>query len=98
LLAERRARPDSPGRSTGFAAVLWADRAADVVAGLLRFTDKGGFTLGNFVKLATDPTRDPLVTTGIIATSSAVICCLVAAPWLAGRAHRHAAAPHHPRW
>src|SRR5947208_879841 len=53
------------------------------------FTDKaGGFTLDNFVKLATDPTFvDPLVTTVIIATSSALICCAVAAPmgWLVAR-------------
>jgi len=53
------------------------------------FTDKAGsFTLDNFVKLATDPTFvDPLVTTVIIATSSAVVCCLVAAPmgWLVAR-------------
>ena len=51
-------------------------------------TDKGHFTLGNFVKLVTDPTfRDPLVTTVILATSSAVICCAVAAPmgWLIAR-------------
>src|SRR5438874_9364880 len=53
------------------------------------FTDKaGGFTLDNFVKLATDPTFvDPLVTTVIIATSSAAVCCAVAAPmgWLVAR-------------
>ncbi|MBV8838989.1 MAG: iron ABC transporter permease [Alphaproteobacteria bacterium] len=52
------------------------------------FTDKGAFTLGNFYKLATDPTFvDPLITTLIIATSSAVICCAVAAPmgWLVAR-------------
>ncbi len=51
-------------------------------------TDKGHFTLANFVKLATDPTFiDPLVTTVILATSSAVICCAVAAPmgWLIAR-------------
>ena len=51
-------------------------------------TDKGHFTLGNFVKLVTDPTfRDPLVTTVILATSSALICCAVAAPmgWLIAR-------------
>ena len=36
------------------------------------FTDKGTFTLDNFVKLATDPTfTDPLLTTVILATSSA---------------------------
>src|SRR3982074_2220506 len=52
------------------------------------FTDKGSFTLNNFVKLVTDPTFiDPLVTTVILATSSSVICCAVAAPmgWLVAR-------------
>ncbi|MEJ0074760.1 MAG: iron ABC transporter permease [Alphaproteobacteria bacterium] len=51
-------------------------------------TDKGTFTLANFVKLVTDPTfLDPLVTTVILATSSAIICCAVAAPmgWLVAR-------------
>ncbi len=48
----------------------------------------GGFTLGNFIQLVTDPTFvDPLITTVILATSSAVICCVVAAPmgWLVAR-------------
>ncbi|MGB9170484.1 MAG: iron ABC transporter permease, partial [Bradyrhizobium sp.] len=49
-------------------------------------TDKAHhLTLQNFVTLFTDPDfLDPLLTTAIIATSSAVICCLVAAPmgWL----------------
>jgi iron(III) transport system permease protein len=48
----------------------------------------GGFTVANFVELATDPTfLDPLVTTVILAMSSAVICCAVAAPmgWLVAR-------------
>ncbi len=48
----------------------------------------GGFTIDNFAQLVTDPTfLDPLVTTVILATSSAVICCLVAAPmgWLVAR-------------
>src|SRR5258707_702212 len=52
------------------------------------FTDKGSFTLNNFVKLVTDPTFiDPLVTTVILATSSSVICCAVAAlmGWLVAR-------------
>src|SRR5215213_3582113 len=53
------------------------------------FTDKaGGFTFGNFALLVTDPTfTDPLVTTVILATSSAIICCAVAAPmgWLVAR-------------
>jgi len=49
---------------------------------------EGGFTLANFATLFTDPTFvDPLVTTLILATSVAVICCLVAAPmgWLVAR-------------
>jgi iron(III) transport system permease protein len=48
----------------------------------------GGLTLANFVELATDPTfLDPLVTTVILALSSAAICCAVAAPmgWLVAR-------------
>jgi iron(III) transport system permease protein len=53
------------------------------------FRDKaGGFTLANFVELATDDTFiDPLITTVILATSSAAICCAVAAPmgWLVAR-------------
>jgi iron(III) transport system permease protein len=51
-------------------------------------TDKGRFTLENFVKLVTDPTfREPLWTTVVLATSSAIICCVVAAPmgWLVAR-------------
>src|SRR5262249_43132481 len=45
-------------------------------------TDKAGHvTLQNFVTLFTDPDfLDPLLTTAIIATSSALICCVVAAP------------------
>ena len=45
-------------------------------------------TLHNFVTLFTDPDfLDPLLTTAIIATSSAVICCIVAPPigWLVSR-------------
>jgi iron(III) transport system permease protein len=53
------------------------------------FTDKARhFTLQNFVTLFTDPDfLDPMLTTAIIATTSAVICCLVAAPmgWLVSR-------------
>jgi iron(III) transport system permease protein len=48
----------------------------------------GGFTIANFVELATDPTfLDPLVTTVILSVSSAAICCAVAAPmgWLVAR-------------
>src|SRR4029453_11944142 len=53
------------------------------------FTDKARHpTLQNFVTLFTDPAfLDPLLTTAIIATTSAVVCCLVAAPigWLVSR-------------
>src|SRR5580765_5388725 len=53
------------------------------------FTDKARSpTLQNFVKLFTDPDfLNPLLTTAIIATSSALICCVVAAPigWLVSR-------------
>src|SRR5271154_2886899 len=45
-------------------------------------------TLQNFVTLFTDPDfLDPLLTTAIIATTSAAICCVVAAPmgWLVSR-------------
>src|SRR5437763_5487178 len=48
----------------------------------------GAFTLENFSRLATDPTFvDPLVTTVIIAITSSVTCCLIAAPigWLVAR-------------
>src|SRR6201986_2292158 len=52
-------------------------------------TDKANHvTLQNFVTLFTDPDfLDPLLTTAIIATSSAIICCAVAAPmgWLVSR-------------
>src|ERR1700744_4319562 len=52
-------------------------------------TDKANHvTLQNFVTLFTDPDfLDPLLTTAIIATSSAIICCLIAAPmgWLVSR-------------
>jgi iron(III) transport system permease protein len=49
---------------------------------------KGALTLANFVRLFTESSfYDPLVTTFILATSSAVICCVVAAPmgWLVAR-------------
>src|SRR5215471_17595487 len=53
------------------------------------FTDKTRhFTLTNFVTLFSDPDfLDPLFTTAIIAVSSAVICCAIAAPigWLVSR-------------
>src|SRR5947209_18409850 len=52
-------------------------------------TDRtGALTLDNFLRLVTDPTFvDPLITTVILATSSAIICCAVAAPmgWLVAR-------------
>src|SRR5438552_5498108 len=53
------------------------------------FTDKARHpTLQNFVTLFSDPDfLDPLLTTAIIAVSSAAICCVVAAPisWLVSR-------------
>src|SRR5438552_10118392 len=53
------------------------------------FTDKARHpTLQNFVTLFTDPDfLDPLLTTAIIAITSATICCVVAAPisWLVSR-------------
>jgi iron(III) transport system permease protein len=53
------------------------------------FTDKAGnLTLANFVTLFTDRDfLDPLWTTVVLATSSSVICCLIAAPigWLVAR-------------
>src|ERR1700739_1753759 len=52
-------------------------------------TDKARhFTLSNFATLFSDPDfLDPLLTTAIIAVTSAVICCVVAAPisWLVSR-------------
>jgi iron(III) transport system permease protein len=77
--------------------VLWLFAAVMIVLivlpmswlALFAFTDKPRHpTLQNFVKLFTDPDFvDPLLTTAIIATSSAVICCIVAAPigWLVSR-------------
>src|SRR6202046_1925515 len=56
---------------------------------LYSITDKNSHvTLQNFVTLFSDPDfLDPLLTTAIIATSSAIICCLIAAPmgWLVSR-------------
>ena len=53
------------------------------------FTDHaGGLTLGNFARLFSESTFiDPLITTFILATSTSLICCLVAAPmgWLVAR-------------
>jgi iron(III) transport system permease protein len=48
----------------------------------------GAFTLDNFATLVTDPTfLDPLITTVILATTSSLVCCAVAAPmgWLVAR-------------
>src|SRR6202521_3313941 len=48
----------------------------------------GAFTLGNFKTLITDPVFvDPMVTTLILATSSSIVCCALAAPmsWLVAR-------------
>src|SRR6188508_2015098 len=54
---------------------------------LFAFTDKARHpTLQNFVTLFTDPDfLDPLLTTAIIATTSAVICCLVSRTDMPGR-------------
>src|SRR3954470_10461059 len=53
------------------------------------FTDRTRHvTLQNFITLFSDPDfLDPLLTTAIIATTSATICCVVAAPisWLVSR-------------
>ncbi|VIO67317.1 ABC transporter permease [Bradyrhizobium ivorense] len=57
--------------------------------GVFAFTDKSRHpTLANFVTLFSNPDfLDPLWTTAVIATTSAVICCIVAAPisWLVSR-------------
>ncbi len=56
---------------------------------LYSLTDgKGALTLANFYRLFSESSfREPLITTFIIATSSAFICCAVAAPmgWLVAR-------------
>lgn len=53
------------------------------------FTDRSGsFTIENFGRLLSDPAfTEPLLTTFILATSTSIICCLVAAPmgWLVAR-------------
>src|ERR1700750_1751268 len=77
--------------------VLWSFAA--VLVGLIllpmswlavyAFTNKArNPTLQNFITLFSDPDfLDPLLTTAIIATTSAAICCVVAAPisWLVSR-------------
>src|SRR4051794_41238674 len=77
--------------------VLWLFAAVLVVLivlplswlALYSLTDRERhLTLQNFVKLFTDPDfLDPLLTTAIIATTSAFFCCVVAAPmgWLVSR-------------
>src|SRR5256885_8298871 len=77
--------------------VLWLVAACLIVMILLplswlavyAFTDKARHpTLQNFVTLFSDPDfLDPLLTTAIIATVSATVCCIVAAPisWLVSR-------------
>jgi iron(III) transport system permease protein len=56
---------------------------------IFSFSDRaGGITLDNFYRLFTDPAfLDPLITTFIISTTSAIVCCVVAAPmgWLVAR-------------
>ncbi len=53
------------------------------------FVDKtGAFTLGNFARLFSESAFvEPLITTFILATTTSMICCLVAAPigWLVAR-------------
>ena len=71
--------------------VLWLFAAVMIVLIVLPMswlliysvTDKANHvTLQNFVTLFTDPDfLDPLLTTAIIATSSAVICCLSPPRW-----------------
>src|SRR5213083_630648 len=89
--AERRSRLDlSWPILIAFAAILIALIVLPM-SWLVYFsvTDRScALTLDNFLRLVTDPTFiDPLVTTVILATSSAVICCAVAAPmgWLVAR-------------
>jgi iron(III) transport system permease protein len=51
-------------------------------------TPAGAFTLSNFYILFSEPTfQEPLITTFILATSTSLICCIVAAPmgWLVAR-------------
>src|SRR5664280_229912 len=74
----------------GFAAVLCVLIVLPLSWLLLySLTDaQGHLTLGNFYRLFNESSfYDPLVTTFIIATSSAIICCAVAAPmgWLVAR-------------
>ena len=88
--------------------VLWLFAAVMIVLivmpmswlAVYAFTDKTrNPTLQNFVKLFTDPDfLDPLLTTAIIATTSAIdLLHRRRADRLAGVAHRHAVATDHPR-
>src|SRR5437868_1570076 len=89
--AERRSRLDlSWPILIAFAAILVALIVLPMSwLAYFSVTDRAGhLTLDNFLRLARDPTFiDPLVTTVILATSSAIICCAVAAPmgWLVAR-------------
>src|SRR5207237_5143842 len=77
--------------------VLWLFAACLVVLIVLpmswlavfAFTDKARHpTVQNFITLFSDPDfLDPLLTTAIIAITSATICCVIAAPisWLVSR-------------
>src|SRR5436305_11316558 len=88
---ERRARFDpSWPRLIAFAAILIALIVLPMSwLAYFSVTDKtGALTFDNFLRLVTDPTFvDPLITTVILATSSAIVCCVVAAPmgWLVAR-------------
>src|SRR5437868_6480165 len=89
--AERRSRLDlSWPILIAFAAILVALIVLPMSwLAYFSVTDRAGhLTLDNFARLVTDPTFiDPLVTTVILATSSAIVCCVVAAPmgWLVAR-------------
>src|SRR5438128_11189749 len=89
--SERRARLDlSWPILIAFAAILIALIVLPMSwLAYFSVTDRTGhLTLENFLRLVTDPTFvDPLVTTVILATSSAIICCAIAAPmgWLVAR-------------
>src|SRR5262249_48641505 len=75
----------------GFAAILFLLIALPLSwLVLYAFSTKtGAFTLSNFYRLLADAAYlDPLLTTFALATLSAVICCLLAAPmgWVVARA------------
>src|SRR6188474_2802856 len=89
--AERRSRLDLSWPILIVFAVILVALIVLPMSWLVYFsiTDKAGsLTLENFAQLVTDPTfTGPLITTVILATSSALICCAVAAPmgWLVAR-------------